>query len=61
MAAHNRQGVRANKVDEYVEAITTLFENQQLRQDLSVSARSLVESQYTWDIIGRQYDQLLQF
>ncbi|MEG4047176.1 glycosyltransferase family 4 protein [Microcoleus sp. Pol17_C1] len=56
-----RRALRANKVQEYVEAITNLFENQQLRQDLSVSARSLVESQYTWDIIGRQYDRLLQF
>ncbi|MEG4277641.1 glycosyltransferase family 4 protein [Microcoleus sp. MON1_C1] len=56
-----RMALRANKVHEYVEAITSLFENQQLRQDLSVSARSLVESQYTWDIIGRQYDRLLQF
>ena len=56
-----RRALRANKVHEYVEAITRLFENQQLRQDLSVSARSLVESQYTWDIIGRQYDRLLQF
>ena len=55
-----RRALRANKVHEYVEAITSLFENQQLRQELSVSARSLVESQYTWDIIGRQYDRLLQ-
>ncbi|MEG4520774.1 MULTISPECIES: glycosyltransferase family 4 protein [unclassified Microcoleus] len=56
-----RRALRANKVHEYVEAITSLFENQQLRQELSVNARSLVESQYTWDIIGRQYDRLLQF
>lgn len=56
-----RRALRANKVQEYVETIASLFENQQLRQELSVSARSLVESQYTWDIIGRQYDRLLQF
>ncbi|MEG4072068.1 glycosyltransferase family 4 protein [Microcoleus sp. Pol14C2] len=56
-----RRALRANKVQEYVEAIASLFENQQLRQEISVSARSLVESQYTWDIIGRQYDRLLQF
>ncbi|MEG4116096.1 glycosyltransferase family 4 protein [Microcoleus sp. N9_B4] len=55
------KALRANKVQEYVEAIASLFENQQLRQELSVNARSLVESQYTWDIIGRQYDRLLQF
>jgi len=55
-----RRALRANEVQEYVEAITSLFENQQLRQELSKSARSLVETQYTWDIIGRQYDRLLQ-
>ncbi|MEG4855211.1 glycosyltransferase family 4 protein [Microcoleus sp. B5-D4] len=55
------RALRANKVQEYVEAIASVFENQQLRQELSVRARSLVESQYTWDIIGRQYDRLLQF
>jgi glycosyltransferase involved in cell wall biosynthesis len=52
--------LRANAVQEYVEAISSLFENQQLRQELSRNARSLVESEYTWDTIGRQYDQLLQ-
>ena len=52
--------LRANAVQEYVEAISSLFENQQLRQELSRNARSLVESEYTWDTIGRQYDRLLQ-
>jgi len=52
--------LRANAVQEYVEAISSLFENLQLRQELSRNARSLVESEYTWDTIGRQYDQLLQ-
>ncbi|WP_293156272.1 MULTISPECIES: glycosyltransferase family 4 protein [unclassified Microcoleus] len=55
------RALRANEVQEYVEAITSLFENYQLRQELSANARSLVESQYTWDIIGRQYDRLFQF
>ncbi len=55
------RALRANEVQEYVEAITSLFENYQLRQELSLNARSLVESQYTWDIIGRQYDRLFQF
>ncbi|MEG4284782.1 glycosyltransferase family 4 protein [Microcoleus sp. A006_D1] len=54
------RALRANEVQEYVEAITSLFENHQLRQELSDSARSFVESQYTWDIIGRQYDRLFQ-
>ena len=53
--------LRANEVQEYVEAITSLFENHQLRQELSLNARKRIESQYTWDIIGRQYDRLFQF
>ncbi|MCW6053945.1 glycosyltransferase family 4 protein [Lyngbya sp. CCAP 1446/10] len=55
------EALRANEVQEYVEAITSLFENHQLRQELSLNARSRIESQYTWDIIGRQYDRLFQF
>ncbi|MEG4801437.1 glycosyltransferase family 4 protein [Microcoleus sp. ARI1-B5] len=55
------RALRANEVQEYVEAITTLLENHQLRQELSLSARKRIESQYTWDIIGRQYDRLFQF
>ena len=54
-----RWALRANGVQEYVEAITSLFENPQLRQELSRSARSLVESEHTWDIIGQQYDRVL--
>lgn len=55
------RALRANKVQEYVEAITSLFENQELRQELSQGARKRIETEYTWDIIGRQYDRLLQF
>ena len=56
----HRRALRANEVQEYVEAITSLFEDPDLRQELSASARKRIESQYTWDIIGRQYDRLLQ-
>ncbi|MEZ2232268.1 glycosyltransferase family 4 protein [Microcoleus sp.] len=51
--------LRANEVQEYVEAISTLFENPHLRHELSQNARSHIETQYTWDTIGRQYDRLL--
>ncbi|XZO02839.1 MAG: glycosyltransferase family 4 protein [Microcoleus sp.] len=51
--------LRANGVQEYVEAISTLFENPHLRHELSQNARSHIETQYTWDTIGRQYDRLL--
>ena len=54
------RALRANRIQEYVEAISTLFENPHLRQELSRNARSHIENQYTWDTIGRRYDRLLQ-
>lgn len=55
------RALRANRVQEYVEAISTLFENPHLRQELSQNARSHIENQYTWNTIGQRYDRLLQF
>ncbi len=55
------RALRANRVQEYVEAISSLFENPHLRQELSQNARSHIENQYTWNTIGRRYDRLLQF
>lgn len=55
------RALRANRVQEYVEAISSLFENPHLRHELSRNARSHIENQYTWNTIGRQYDRLLQF
>ncbi|MFB8793244.1 MAG: glycosyltransferase family 4 protein [Microcoleus sp.] len=52
--------LRANGVQEYVEAISSLFENPQLRQELSRNARSHIESEYTWDIAGGRYEQLFR-
>jgi polysaccharide biosynthesis protein PslH len=54
------RALRANIIQEYVEAISSLFENPHLRQELSRNARSHIENQYTWDTIGRRYDRLLQ-
>lgn len=54
------RALRANRVQEYVEAISSLFENPQLRQELSRNARSHIESEYTWDIAGGRYEQLFR-
>lgn len=51
--------LRANTVSEYVEAISQLFENAALRSQLSQTARSLIETQYTWEKMGHQYLELL--
>ncbi len=54
------RALRANRVQEYVEAISSLFENPHLRHEISRNARSHIENQYTWDTIGRRYDRLFQ-
>ncbi len=55
------RALRANRVQEYLEAVASLFDNQLLREELSRNGRKLVESEYTWEIVGRQYEQVLQF
>jgi glycosyltransferase involved in cell wall biosynthesis len=52
------RALRANRVEEYVEAIARLFDNPQLRQELSHNGRSLVETQYTWERAGRLYEEV---
>ncbi|HAZ43693.1 MAG TPA: glycosyl transferase family 1 [Cyanobacteria bacterium UBA11369] len=53
------RALRANRVEEYVEAISRLFENPQLRDELSRNGRSLVETEYTWERIGQRYERVL--
>ena len=53
------RALRANRVEEYVEAISRLWENPQLRDELSRNGRSLVETEYTWERIGQRYEQVL--
>ena len=44
---------------EYVYAVSRLFENRQLRKQLSEKARSLMEQKYTWERAGKLYEQVL--
>ena len=53
------RALRANSVTEYVEAVTRLFENPQLRAELSKNARSMIEQNYTWERAGELYEQVL--
>jgi polysaccharide biosynthesis protein PslH len=52
--------LRANRVEEYVQAIAHLFEDASLRERLSRAARSLIEADYTWDQAGRLYEEALK-
>ncbi|MBR8830316.1 MAG: glycosyltransferase [Chlorogloea purpurea SAG 13.99] len=51
--------LRANKVDEYVAAISRLFEDSNLRIAIARNARDLIENNYTWPIAGAQYEKVL--
>jgi polysaccharide biosynthesis protein PslH len=51
--------LRANEVDEFVTAISRLFEAPQLRETLSKNGRSLIEQQYTWEIAASNYEEIL--
>ncbi|MBD2504388.1 glycosyltransferase family 4 protein [Anabaena azotica] len=50
--------LRANQPAEYVNAITQLFENPQMRSQLSQNGRQLVETEFTWEIAGKRYEQV---
>jgi glycosyltransferase involved in cell wall biosynthesis len=53
------RALRANSVAEYVSAISQLFENPDLREQLSQNARSMIETHYTWERAGQLYEQAL--
>jgi polysaccharide biosynthesis protein PslH len=53
------KALRANTVDEYVAAIFRLFDNPQLRQELSHNARAWIEEKYTWQRAASIYEQAL--
>jgi glycosyltransferase involved in cell wall biosynthesis len=50
--------LRANHPAEYINAISYLFTHKKLREELSRNARQLVETEFTWDIAGKRYEQV---
>lgn len=53
------RALRANRVEEYVNAIARLFENAELRDRLSHNARDYIETQFTWERAGQLYERVL--
>lgn len=53
------RALRANQVTEYVYAISRLFEEYRLREQLASNARALVEKEYTWEVAGECYEKVL--
>jgi len=54
------RALRANQAEEYLEAISRLFEDSQMRSQLSHNGRALVEQEYTWEKAGQSYEQVLK-
>ncbi|HBB31425.1 MAG TPA: glycosyl transferase family 1 [Cyanobacteria bacterium UBA8803] len=53
------RALRANESAEYVYAVSRLFEDRQLRKQLSENARAFVEKKYTWQRAGELYEQAI--
>lgn len=53
------RALRANETAEYVYAISRLFEERQLRKQLSDNGRALIEKKYTWKRAGESYEKVL--
>lgn len=53
------RALRANQPQEYVEAISRLFADSNLRQELSKNARQMVEMEFTWESAGKRYEEIL--
>ena len=53
------RALRANTVDEYVEAISSLFKNAALRETLSHNGRKMIEQEYTWSSLAQLYEQVI--
>jgi glycosyltransferase involved in cell wall biosynthesis len=48
--------LRANSIEEYCTAISSLFESAELREKLSRNARKLIEDNYTWQQAVAKYE-----
>ncbi len=53
------RALRANTVSEYVEAISRLFNDGELRATLSRNGRDLIEQEYTWSSLAQKYDKVI--
>lgn len=53
------RALRANTPEEYVAAISKLFEDPLLRQAIARNARTMIEADFTWEIAGQIYHQVI--
>lgn len=55
-----QRALRANTLDDYVAAISTLFEQPDWRATLAQRGRELIESTFTWEQAGQAYERVLR-
>lgn len=53
------RALRANTIPEYIDRISKLFENPELRHQLSRNGRQLIEENYTWEHLGQCYESVI--
>ena len=53
------RALRANTVEEYIEAISRLFNNAELRDRLSRNGRDTIEREYTWLSLAERYERVI--
>ncbi|BAU66216.1 glycosyl transferase group 1 [Stanieria sp. NIES-3757] len=53
------RAIRANTVKEYLEAITRLFNDPQLRATLSHNGREMIEQEYTYLSLASRYEKII--
>ncbi|HHP7229487.1 MAG TPA: glycosyltransferase, partial [Xenococcaceae cyanobacterium] len=53
------RALRANTVSEYVKAISSLFNDPELRATLSKNGREMIEQEYTWSSLAQQYEKII--
>lgn len=53
------RALRANKIEDYIKAISDLFEDEKLRQTLSKNGRDYVENYFTWESLGKKYEKII--
>jgi glycosyltransferase involved in cell wall biosynthesis len=56
---HPQRALRANSTDEYVAAISHLFDHPDQRVLLAQQARELIETTFTWEQAGEHYEKIL--
>ncbi|MEA5537156.1 glycosyltransferase family 4 protein [Crocosphaera sp. XPORK-15E] len=53
------RALRANTIEEYINRISDLFEDGNLRDTLSKNGREYIENNYTWEALGNEYEKII--